>query len=105
MKVIVFSDVHANLPALEAMVKEIKHEGYDAAFHTGDSIGMGPFPSETLDALLNIPKIHPIMGNHDAWFINGLPKPRPAWLTDEELKHDVHKTMIDICIFCTLSLL
>ena len=87
IKVIVFSDIHANLPALKAMAKEIKHEGYDAAFHTGDAIGMGPFPSETLDALLNIPKIHPIMGNHDAWFINGLPKPRPHWLTDEELKH------------------
>lgn len=87
MKIIVFSDVHANLPALKAMIKDIKHESYDAAFHTGDAIGIGPFPAETLETLLNIPKIHPIMGNHDAWFVNGLPKPRPNWLTDEELSH------------------
>ena len=87
MKIIVFSDVHANLPALQAMIKDIQNESYDAAFHTGDAIGIGPFPSETLETLLNIPKIHPIMGNHDAWFVNGLPKPSPNWLSNDELDH------------------
>jgi len=87
MKVVVFSDIHANLPALLALRDAILAEGYDEAFHTGDAIDIGPYPSECLDALLEIPRIQCIMGNHDAWFAHGLPEPRPQWMAQNEQQH------------------
>ena len=82
MKIVVFTDVHANLPALKAMAREIRREGYDAAFHTGDAVGLGPWPAETLEALAEIPRLHLIAGNHDAWMCGGVPKDAADWLKE-----------------------
>ena len=87
MKIVVIADVHANLPALKAVLNTICEEGYDAVFHVGDAIGIGPYPAETLDLLLNTSNAHLIMGNHDDWFINGLPEPQPEWMSDGEVEH------------------
>jgi protein phosphatase len=53
MKIAVMTDVHANLPALAAALDAIRREGCEALFHTGDAIGIGPYPAECLDLLLN----------------------------------------------------
>lgn len=87
MKIAVITDVHANLPALQAALQAIRHEGSDLIVHTGDTIGIGPFPAETLALLLNTPQLHFVMGNHDAWFAEGLPRPQPAWMSDGEWQH------------------
>ncbi len=86
-KIVVIADVHANLPALEAALRDIRGRGYDVLYHLGEVIGIGPYPSECLDLLLNIPNASFIMGNHDKWFIEGLPQPRPAWMSDGEVEH------------------
>lgn len=65
MRMVVLTDVHANLPALRAALQAIRAAVYDAIFHTGDAIGIGPFPAETLDLLLTTPRLHGVMGNHD----------------------------------------
>lgn len=57
MKLVVFSDVHANLPALEAALERIRYEGYDLLLHLGDAIGIGPQPAECLELLLQTPNI------------------------------------------------
>ena len=41
-RIAVFTDVHANLPALDAALAEIDRLGVDATYHTGDAIGIGP---------------------------------------------------------------
>ena len=87
MRIAILTDVHANLPALEVAIKEIERANCDAIYHLGDAIAIGPYPSECLDILLNTPKMHLIMGNHDAWFAHGLPTPQPAWMSDGELAH------------------
>ena len=87
MKIAVLTDVHGNLPALQAALRGIRREGCDAIFHTGDSIGIGPYPAECLDLMLNTPRLVPVMGNHDAWFAYGLPDPQPSWMSDGEVKH------------------
>ena len=74
MKVAVLTDVHANLPALEATLRVIEDAGCEAIYHTGDAIGIGPFPAECLARLLATPRMRLIMGNHDAWFAFGLPQ-------------------------------
>ena len=87
MRIVVITDVHANLPALEAVLESIQAEGYDAIFHTGDAIAIGPYPAECLELLLNMPNSRFVMGNHDACFVNGVPTPQPAWMSDGEVQH------------------
>ena len=87
MKIAILTDTHGNLPALKATLSAIEKEMCDAIYHTGDAIGIGPYPAECLDLLLRTPRIHLIMGNHDAWFAYGLPDPRPSWMSDGELEH------------------
>ena len=89
IKIVVITDTHGNLPALQEALDVIGQEGYDTILHLGDVVGIGPFPAECLDTLLNQPNIHFVMGNHDAWFANGLPNPQPAWMSDEEVEHQL----------------
>ena len=76
MKIAVLTDVHGNLPALQAAMRAIRREDADAIFHTGDAIGIGPFPAECLELLLGTPGVHLICGNHDSWFSTGIPEPQ-----------------------------
>lgn len=87
MKIIVLTDSHANLPALQAALEAIRREGADLIYHTGDAIAIGPHPRECLDLLLSIPHMHLLMGNHDWWFARGLPQPQPEWMSDGEVAH------------------
>ena len=87
VRIAVITDTHANLPALDAALVAIGSEGCDTIYHTGDAIGIGPYPAECLDRLLHSPHMHLIMGNHDAWFAHGLPAPQPAWMSDGEVLH------------------
>ena len=56
MKIAILTDVHGNLPALQVALRAIRREGADAIFHTGDAIGIGPFPAECLELLLSTPR-------------------------------------------------
>jgi len=40
-----------------------------------------------MDRLMSLPNAHLLMGNHDAWFAQGLPEPQPAWMSDGEVLH------------------
>ena len=86
-RIAVFTDVHANLPALDAGLAEIDRLGADAVYHTGDAIGIGPFPAECVDRLLARPSTHLLMGNHDAWFAFGLPDESIPGMSSEEREH------------------
>jgi putative phosphoesterase len=50
VRVAVLSDIHGNLPALEAVLAEVEREGADRVVLNGD-IAAGPLPTETLDLL------------------------------------------------------
>jgi predicted phosphodiesterase len=53
MRIVVMTDSHANLPALQAALKDIRGNGYDVIVHTGDAVAIGPYPAECLDLLFN----------------------------------------------------
>jgi predicted phosphodiesterase len=56
-------DIHGNLPALEAVLQEIRHERVDRIVVGGDVLP-GPVPRETLDRLRDLdPPAHFIYGN------------------------------------------
>jgi predicted phosphodiesterase len=86
-KIMVMTDVHANLPALRAALHSMDRQGYDLLVHTGDAIAIGPHPAECLDLLLGIPNCLFVRGNHDAYFADGLPTPQPPWMSDGEVVH------------------
>ena len=50
MRVAVITDIHANLPALEASLRAIEAMGVDAVYCGGDLVGYGPHPNEVCDA-------------------------------------------------------
>jgi putative phosphoesterase len=87
MKIAVITDLHANLPALRTALKAIHKEGCDVVFHTGDAIAIGPYPAECIDLLLDTPNIQFVSGNHEAYFVDGLPDPLPNWMSDGEVQH------------------
>ncbi len=66
MKYALISDIHANLPALRAVLDDINHQdGIDAIHHLGDLVGYAPWPDETV-ALLQGFHIEGVAGNYDS---------------------------------------
>jgi diadenosine tetraphosphatase ApaH/serine/threonine PP2A family protein phosphatase len=64
------SDVHANLEALQAVLRDIDRHPVDAVFCLGDTIGYGPDPCACLDLLARSCSAA-VLGNHDnAAFFN-----------------------------------
>jgi putative phosphoesterase len=64
MRIAVISDLHANLPALRAVVDDAARIGCDELWCLGDVVGRGPHPNEVCDELrrLGIPVVQ---GNWD----------------------------------------
>ena len=65
MRYALISDVHANLPALEAVLADIAARGVEAVYHLGDLVGYGPWPDETVD-LIAARGIAGVAGNYDS---------------------------------------
>ena len=66
MRMILFSDIHGNLPALEAVLADIDGRGdADAIYHLGDLVGYAPWPNEVV-ATLTERGIMGIAGNYDS---------------------------------------
>jgi predicted phosphodiesterase len=66
MKYALISDVHGNLPALEAVLADIDaKEDVDVVYHLGDLGGYAPWPNEVV-ALLRERGITGIAGNYDS---------------------------------------
>jgi len=60
----VFSDVHGNLPALEAILADIERRGVAHTLCLGDLVGYGPSPNEVA-LLVRDRGIPSLMGNYD----------------------------------------
>ena len=65
MRLAALYDIHGNLPALEAVLDEVRRAGVDAVVVGGDVLP-GPMPRETIDCLaaLDLP-VHYLTGNGD----------------------------------------
>ena len=70
MKYALISDIHANLPALEAVLRDIDQRRVDAIYHLGDLTGYAPWPNEVV-ALLRQRGIPGIAGNYDSTIATG----------------------------------
>lgn len=70
MKILIYSDVHGNLPAFEKMIvlEEMNVEGYICL---GDLVNYGPWSNDCVDLAMSLPNSTLIMGNHEEAFIAG----------------------------------
>jgi len=64
LKLAILSDIHSNLEALVAVIKDMKNQGVNSAYCLGDVIGYGPFPKTCLSIVRRICKII-LKGNHE----------------------------------------
>ena len=68
MKIAVLSDIHGNLPALEAVTEHLEKWSPDIVILNGDIVNRGPLSKECLDFVLQKPW-HIIKGNHEEFVI------------------------------------
>ena len=62
MKAII-SDIHSNLEALQAVLKDIEQHKVDEIYCLGDVVGYGPNPRECVDLVMSCQLV--LLGNHD----------------------------------------
>ena len=84
--VAVITDIHANLPALEAALARIEEIGIERVYCGGDLVGYGPHPNEVC-ALIPEREIPTIYGNYDYAIARDLEDCGCAYITphDREL--------------------
>jgi putative phosphoesterase len=64
MRIAVFSDIHANIHALEAVLADMEHQSVERIVCLGDLVGYGQFPNEVIE-VIRARGIVTIMGNYD----------------------------------------
>jgi putative phosphoesterase len=64
MRIALFSDIHANLPALEACFESLDQQKPDAIYCLGDLVGYNVWPNEVINAIRRR-GIPTIAGNYD----------------------------------------
>jgi diadenosine tetraphosphatase ApaH/serine/threonine PP2A family protein phosphatase len=116
MRLAIFSDVHANIEALSAVMEAYKSENIDRYFCIGDVVGYGASPNECCDVIRGKAEIT-ILGNHDAavagrmdysYYYEAarnaldihasvLTKENMAWLKQLPYKHEIDDTGVHLC--------
>jgi predicted phosphodiesterase len=107
MRIGIFSDIHANLEALEACLEVFRGQSLDYIVCLGDIVGYGAQPNECCDIIRNLANAT-ILGNHDAavcgrmdysfyrpearqaldWHREVLTPANMAWLRELKYRHD-----------------
>ena len=78
MRLVVLSDAHGNLLALEAVLADVQAQGTpDAYWVLGDLAAFCPWPVETLARLRALPDVAFLQGNTDRYLVTGR---RPVFL-------------------------
>lgn len=83
MKIALFSDIHANLPALEAVLTDMDSRQPDAIYCLGDLVGYAPWPNEVIREIRKR-RIPTIAGNYDEGIGLGVNECGCAYKTDKE---------------------
>ena len=82
-RVAVITDIHANLPALQAALARIDELGIETVYCGGDLVGYGPHPNEVC-ALIEERAIPTIYGNYDYAIARDLEDCGCAYITQHD---------------------
>ncbi|MHB1355694.1 MAG: metallophosphoesterase family protein [Anaerolineae bacterium] len=89
MRVGVISDIHNNVVALNAILDALHEEKCEQIICCGDIIGIGPYPEETVQRLIQIPDIVAVRGNHERYLLEDMPTlvPNEEQMGYDEMEH------------------
>jgi len=92
----VISDIHGNLPALEAVLADVETQGApDVTWVLGDLVAFCPWPAETLDRLRALPNARFLRGNTDRYLVTGRRPAAPVRAPDDWARMPALLTMRD----------
>jgi diadenosine tetraphosphatase ApaH/serine/threonine PP2A family protein phosphatase len=114
VKLALLSDIHANLPALDACLAHARAQGANQFALLGDMVDYGPYPAETVERCRQLEQEGAIVlrGNHDAcptsepdaeatwgniissWTFNQLNQDQQAWLAQLPLTAIIDKVFL-----------
>ena len=77
MRVALISDIHANLPALNAVLNHIQNQEVNAIWNAGDNVGYGPYPDQVVRTLRD-QQILNVKGSFDSRALQ-FPRKRAKW--------------------------
>lgn len=72
MKLGVITDIHNNLTALREVVERLNQMKCDKLICCGDIIGIGPYPEETVQYMMQLPNLIAVRGNHEKYLLEGI---------------------------------
>ena len=81
MKIAVLGDIHGNLPAMEAVLRDAKQRRATSVWCLGDLVGYGPFPDEVVAAVRE-GFILSLRGNYDSKVLR-IPTRDPSWFQEK----------------------
>jgi putative phosphoesterase len=82
MRIAIIGDIHANLPALRAVIDDAARIGADSIVCVGDVVGRGPHPNEAVEELRRL-EIPTVRGNWDEAVGMDREQTGAAWATAE----------------------
>jgi len=85
MKYAVISDVHGNLPALQAVLDDIRNQGISHCLFAGDYCISGPWPDECIAGIMAVPEKTVVRGNEEKYLENLVGKDQSQW-TDGQMQ-------------------
>lgn len=77
MKLGVITDIHNNYTALKVVVERLQQLECDKIICCGDIIGIGPYPEETVQYMMQIPNLIAVRGNHEKYLLEKMPNEYP----------------------------
>ena len=85
----IITDIHNNVTALRAVMKQLEQRNCDRIICCGDMIGIGPDPEESVQEILRIPRLIAVRGNHESYLLEGMPTecPNEEHMSLEEMEH------------------
>ena len=95
MKLAILADIHGNLPALDAVARELERLQPDYVVVNGDLINGVPFSAEVIDRIRTVDWVV-IRGNHEFYLLD-LGTPRAAPGSDDPARWgQLHLSLIHI---------
>lgn len=86
MKILVYSDVHGNLYALNELQNSKDYKEADLRVFLGDAVMMCPYPNECLKRIWESGDVF-LLGNHDSYCAYGLPEEEFVYFKADKKEH------------------
>jgi len=72
MKIAIISDIHSNIDAFKAVLRDISERQCDVILCLGDLVGYYYWPEEVVSLLMNTDNVYAIKGNHEEMYFKSL---------------------------------